>query len=758
MGRLALAGSVLAILACSPADSSRRMVLVTFDSVRTDRLASYGAGASMMPTLDRLATEGMTFTQAWSPAPLTLPALAGMLSGRIPSGIGVVDDEGSMLAGDAPRIAPRLLAGGWATGMFTNAPFLDETSGVHEGFRRVYNPTSGGYTRSRNAPELFGEALDFLTMHRKVPAFVWIHVHDTHYPYLGAGVTGDGAERYDAALLAADEALAGFLDGLEERDLQADTVLVLAADHGEGLGDDGEMTHGLTLAPSTLQIPLVVSGVGIKPGQRTDAPVSLMDVAPTLADLAGLGEALENGPLDGRSLDGLLQGGEADPDRALYAETFVPFMSYHWPPLRQILTSGQARSAEPGRDGVPAAPDLGPQPVHDPGGEDRAAIMAAAGTIAAALANSRLDEAEAGLARWPQAGRSTPMWARMMAALRRSQGRPDDALAVLHQAATTSETCTDLWHTLASLEHELGRPSAASWQKTADLSGLRLRFRLQLAENLLREGRPAEAMTAARAAAAGRPASASLDAALGRIFLAAGQPREAQRLLAEAAVQAPGSAATYRSLAEAALMTGNGSGAMDLLQEALRIDPSERSIQGTIGNIHAAEGRLDEARAAWRLSLPPDLAEPGASLAVAEAFLRRGQFDETAAEVDRVRVKYPDDPQAHYIMGQVALATGNPDGAIEELLSSLSTGGEQATIYFYLARASLMKDDEKSALEYLERVFATDDPTLRRALQAERLLTDRDRYPQVTSAVERYLAGANPSGPAQAPAAGSNAP
>ena len=142
-----------------------RVILITFDSVRADRLSSFGGGTSMMPTLDQLAQEGTTFTSAWSPSPVTLPALAGMLTGRIPSGMGVVDDEGSMLAGDAPRIATRLLYGGWATGMFVNAPFLDETSGIHEGFRRVYNPTSGGYTRARGASELFNEALEFLDLH-----------------------------------------------------------------------------------------------------------------------------------------------------------------------------------------------------------------------------------------------------------------------------------------------------------------------------------------------------------------------------------------------------------------------------------------------------------------------------------------------------------------------------------------------------------------------------------------------------------------
>jgi len=136
--------------------------------------------------------------------------------------------------------------------------------------------------------------------------------------------------------------------------------------------------------------------------------------------------------------------------------------------------------------------------------------------------------------------------------------------------------------------------------------------------------------------------------------------------------------------------------------------------------------------------------EPGATLTIAEQFLHLGLYDEAALEVDNVRVSVPDDPQAYYIMGQVALARSDPEHADEELLAALRTGGEQPAIYYGLAQSSLMKDDEAGALAYLEKVFAANEPALRSALQAQLFLTAGHEFPAVRAAVERYLAGAAP--------------
>jgi len=430
----------------------------------------------------------------------------------------------------------------------------------------------------------------------------------------------------------------------------------------------------------------------------------------------------------------------------------MPFFSYHMPPLRQVRQGGVSQAAVAGENGVPLAPDLGPESFLTLSNKDRDELLAAASHTSALLASRHYDEALASLSRWPAAARDTPMAGRLEAAIQRGRGQPDEATRALLRISTATGPCADLWSALADLQDELGQRSAAAWQHAADAAGMRIDFKLEYARHLLMESRRDEAIVAARAAASGQAASATLDAALGQIFLDCGHPQEAQRLLATAATLAPGSSATYRTLSRAALATDSLEGALTLLEEARRIDPQDRLAAREMGDLHAQAGRFPEARAQWRKSLPDPKSEPGATLTIAEQFLRLGLYDEAASEVDGVRVNAPDNPQAFYIMGQVALAQRDPEHADEELLAALRTGGEQPAIYYGLAQAALMKNDESGALAYLEKVFAANDPVLRSALQAQLLLAQDTRFPAVRSAVEKYLAGAAPpADPVDAP-------
>ncbi len=737
--------AVVCLLACAAPDSDRRIILITVDSLRPDRMAAYGASVSLTPSLDELAAESHVFLRAVTPAPLTLPALAGLMTGKAPSAVGVLDDEGSLLTGPHARLAPDLLTGGWSTGAFVNAPFLDHGSGIMEGFRHAYNPTASRESAGAHSPALFAGAVEFLDRNRKIPAFAWIHVHDTHYPYTGPDVVGAGRERYSAAVAAVDRALGAFLRALDRKGLSENAWIIVTADHGEGLGTDGEATHGVLLNDATLHVPLVIRPPGGGKQRNVEVPVTLLDLYPTVRALAGLEGSDAPGPMDGRSLLPVLQGdgaGGFPDDRPLYTETFMPLFNYHWPALRQVRRGASIEDA-PASGGpwplLPALPEAD-KVVRDE--TQRRRELAIAGEIASALETGRLEEAERLLAEWLGRPHVSPMAARLQATLRRIQGRPDEALTGLGEHASSLGTCADVWSTLAELQQDLGRPSAEAWSRAADAAGPRLRFRLQEAEMLAREGQMEAAVRSARKAVADRPASATVNAALGRVFLRAGSPEDALRMYAAAAVAAPGSSLYHREMAVAASRAGNTEGAIKMLQEAERIDPSDATLQRDLGDVHASSGDLEAARAAYRKALPAGLGEPGASLAVAENLLRVGRLDEAAALVDEVLAGHAGDAQAHYIRGQIELARREPESAREELLAALRTGGERPQVYYGLARAALMASDEEQALAYLDRVFAADDPVLRRALQADNLFSSPDRFPAVRVAVERYLAGA----------------
>jgi arylsulfatase A-like enzyme/cytochrome c-type biogenesis protein CcmH/NrfG len=735
----------LSLVGCGWTDSDQRIVLVTICSLRADRTATYGGRVSMMPRFDELAGDGIVFDAAYTPAPVTYPALAGLMTGRPPSAAEVVDNEGSVIAGEGHRLAARLLAGGWSTGASVNAPFLDERSGILEGFRHAHNPAASVEVSSAQAPVLFADALRFLDHHRKIPAFAWIHVHDSHYPYTGADVFGTGSERYDSVLAEVDRALGIFLDGLDQRDLLHDAWVIVVADHGEALGADGERVHGLFLNDTTLHVPLIVRPPGGISQRRINAPVTLLDLAPTIASLAGLPEPDEPGPLDGRTLLSLLEGAaEATglpPDRPLYAETYMPLFAYRWPPQQRLRAEGEWRALSEDAGFVAPTPDLGAAVVEPMSAEAAREVLAAAGDIAALLETGGFEEASRLADDLARRHPRQPMVALLQATSRQVQGSPDEALAGLEALARMEGASPDLWAALAKLQQDLGRPSAEAWGRAADGAGARLRFRVRHAQALLLEGRASEAVAAAEAAVAARPDSPTLTAALGDVLLQAGKPEDAQRLYAAAAVQSPGSSFYFRRLADALLAVDNPEGALKMLEEAERIDPGDRTVQRAVGDAQVRWGDLESAEKAYRASIPPDLTEPGASLAVAEDFFRVGELEQAAGLAQTVLQEHPDSAEAHYVLGQIELARREPGQAEEQFLSAIRMGGERATVYYGLARSALMQGDEERALAYLDRVFTADEPMLRRALQTDNFLTPPGRFPAVRAAVERYLAG-----------------
>ena len=731
----ALAVAALAtVLACAPADSDRRIVLITVDSLRTDRIGAFGAPVSLTPELDALARQGTVFEQAFTPAPLTLPALAGLLTGRPPSAVGVWDDDGSVLSTRHPRLAPRLLEAGWSTGAFVNAPFLDEESGLLEGFLRVRAPTRHDeITAESDAGDLFADASQFLEAHRRLPTFIWIHVFDTHYPYRGRGVGGSGVARYDAAIGAIDRVLGAFHARLREAGLESGTTFVIAADHGEALGEGGERTHGLFLNDATVRVPLLIRRPGDAAG-RDAGPASLLDVAPTIAALAGLAWPA-GGPLDGVALVGRLDrsaGGETN--RPILIETMVPRFEFLLAARRELrgAATDSARAALealprlPGADGANSDPDL------------LRAVAAGSSEITSALEAGRTDEAVAAATTLFERVPRAPAAAAFRAAALRSAGRGEEALTAIATAAESAPSA-DGWAASARALEDAHRPSATAWGHAADLAPERPRFRLRQAEALLEAGDRAGATAAARAALDTDPAAASLNAALGRVLAAAGDHEGALRSYATAVEQAPGSSLYHRRLAQVAAAMGNPVGAETMLREALRIDATDRTLRRDLGDLLAAQGRLADARQEYRASLPAGTTEPELSLGVAECLSRIGQFEAAAADLDALSAT--GGARAHYVRGQIEIGRNDLARAEEEFLAALRLEGDKASIHYGLARVALLRSDDSAALRHLERVFAADDPLLRRLLRADRLLGAPERSPELRQAVERYFAG-----------------
>lgn len=320
------------------------ILLITLDTTRADRLGCYGYQKALTPVLDRLANEGVLFERAYTPVPLTLPAHATILTGLQPPEHGLHGNGQAALPATIPTLATELKSAGYETGAFVAAFVLDRKFGLTRGFDVYDDDLSGaegdphGHHRYRKAETVLDAARRWIGARNSKPFFCWIHLFDPHFPYL------DHADRfgqqfadrpYDAELAYVDAELGRLFEFLEKQGFRERTLIVVVGDHGESLGEHGELAHSMTVYNATLHVPLIVSRPGEAPGRRVATPVTLADVGPTLLECASRKPLRES---SGRSLLPALRG-EATSERPWYAETDEPWQTARWSPLRAWMTS-----------------------------------------------------------------------------------------------------------------------------------------------------------------------------------------------------------------------------------------------------------------------------------------------------------------------------------------------------------------------------------------------------------------------------------
>jgi arylsulfatase A-like enzyme/Tfp pilus assembly protein PilF len=319
----------------------KNLLLISVDTLRADHTSPYGA-ATETPLLQRLASEGVVFENAYSPVPLTQPAHASLFTGSYPARHGVRDNVGFTLAERAVTLAECFAEAGYQTGAVVAASVLGKRSGLDQGFESYDDAFTaaqlgtGSPVVERVGEEVRDRALAWLDARdASRPFALFVHFYDPHAPYAAPGELGQrfSADPYAGEIAHADRCVAALVERLERENLLDATAVVFLSDHGESLGEHGEKTHGLFLYEAALHVPLVMRlpGADRPQGRRESAPVSLVDVMPTLVDLF---ELRAPPPMDGLSLRPLLEGGELA-ERSLFAETLYPLF-YRWSPSFSI--------------------------------------------------------------------------------------------------------------------------------------------------------------------------------------------------------------------------------------------------------------------------------------------------------------------------------------------------------------------------------------------------------------------------------------
>ncbi|HEX3126021.1 MAG TPA: sulfatase-like hydrolase/transferase [Thermoanaerobaculia bacterium] len=310
------------------------VILVTIDTWRAD---AFGAAT---PLLGRLAKAGRVYVNAHSHNVLTLPSHTNILTGRYPFDHGVRDNSGFTVPAGVPTLATLLKQAGYATGAFVGAYPLDARFGLNRGFDvyddhypRGSNP-SEFVMAARRGDQVVAPALAWWRSQAGKPRFLWVHLYDPHASYDPPEPFKSrfAAKPYLGEVAAADSFLEPLLGPvLEGKEKPA--LVVVTGDHGEALGEHGELTHGLFAYESTLHVPLIVWGAGVHPG-RDERWARHVDIVPTVLERLGL-----NRPegMPGRSL---LAPPPEKPDDS-YFESLSSNLNRGWAPLRGVIRGGR---------------------------------------------------------------------------------------------------------------------------------------------------------------------------------------------------------------------------------------------------------------------------------------------------------------------------------------------------------------------------------------------------------------------------------
>ena len=606
------------------AQHSIPVILISVDTLRADHLSCYVASRAPTPHIDALAKRGTLFSQATSAFPLTLPSHVALFTSTYPFTNGV-EDNGVPLKSTAVTLATTLKAAGYKTGAFVASFVLDRRFGLNQGFDvydgpiDVHNATTPTPAeRKRPGAQVVDAALRWLDGNSSAPFFLFLHLYDLHLPYdlpqdakLRRGEAG-----YTAELAYEDRVLGDFLAGLRRRDLLEKALIVFTSDHGEGLGEHTESTHGYFIYQSTLRVPLIIHW----PSHFTHAmpaqvgePASLLDVAPTILDVLGMPVPRT---MRGHSL--LSAGGE----REIYSESLYAENHFGCAPLRSLRV-GRYKYIEAPK---PELYDL----VNDP--NEARNLYEQQRSKAAELARQLIAvRASAPVAHSIKSASPQPD----TVAVLRSLGYLSGSTKPIHSNSHVDpkDRIADFEQYLHALDLSSGgrlKESDAVLESLSNKLPDVAEIRLSLGLNEQRSGDYAHAARQFKMAIQQAPYDAQPHFELGFCEFRLGQLDDAAQQFKAALAIEPWYTRADEALAEIYIQKKDFPQARGYLNQLLSIDPSSYTANYNLGIFAALEGNWDEAERHIRLALRADPQSAEAHDTLSKILRQKGRTGEPA--------------------------------------------------------------------------------------------------------------------------------
>jgi len=671
--------AALAVLACANgadrgprAPEGRDVLIVTIDTWRHDAAGFSGAGKVVTPALDRLAAAGRVFDFAHAHAVVTLPSHASILTGRFPHEHGIHDNAGYKLDPALPTMASLLNEEGWATAAFVSAFPLDRRFGLAHGFE-TYDDEYDGYAPQAFTPperpgaETVRRALHWWDANRGTPRLMWVHVFTPHYPYDPGPPWDDeyAGTPYYGDVARADHELAPLIDRVLDA-ADRDIVVILTSDHGEGLDEHGEQTHGLFAYETTLKVPLVLYAAGDVPPSRDDRSARHVDILPTVLELTGLT------PPEGLPGRSLVDAWEDEPTS--YFEALSPWINRDWAPLHGTIASRHKAIRLP----------LGE--LYD--------LEADPDEVNNLIEQERRD------------------WGRFLL------GIPDPASAPEARAALDEETIEKL----GALGYVAASPVRRNeYGPDSDPKNL-IRFDQLLSKALgnFRDGHHDVAIALLRRIMHEQPSMGLAYAHLAFFYSDLGRTGEAIEVLQGALSNGASNESIRRKLALALLSEGRPDEGYDVL--IVDTDSDDPETQSALGRVAAHQGRSDDAMARFRRALELDPSFPTASMDMGILLMGQGRFDDARPLLERALEQDAYLAEAWNALGVIESHANRVGAAVSAWRRAIDADPRMVDAFYNLGLMLGRSGDTRGAIEALRRYSELVSGDQRR--EAERMLAE----------------------------------
>ena len=666
-----LAGAVWYAAAAARRERRLNVLLITIDTLRPDHLGSYGYAAAQTPALDALAARGLRFTQATTVAPLTLPAHASLMTGTFPAYHGVRDNGGFYLGDDQVTLAGTLHSRGYRTGGFVSAFVLDGRWGIGQGFDRYFDDFDLAKYRvdigldavQRPGSETVSQAIDWLDQDPTRPFLAWVHLYEPHAPYDAPDPirrrfpqTMFGA--YDAEIATADIQVARLVEHLAVAGRLDRTVVAVLGDHGESLGEHDEEQHAFFVYDATVRIPLIIAGPGM-PARVISDQVRIVDVMPTLLETLGVETPKA---VQGVSLMPLARGQRLN--LVALSETWYPRHHYGWSELTAIRDGRYHFIAAPTRELYDTQTDpsetdnLAPLNASRADAQERALLdfVARISSTRAATAPRPVDpEVEQRLQALGYVGGSISP----RALETRPRGDPKDKVA------------------LYNLLKQAGLDSV--------------------------EGRIDEGIGKVRQALAADPEIVEAYTMLGNMHGKANRPKESLAAYQKALALDPENQAAAFNLALAYKNAGRIGDSEAGFERVLALNPRDVKSTYQLADIWMQRGDFARAETALRQALTGNVERTALLTKLGECEIELKRYDDAERSLLEALKGKPDEPRAHYDLGLIHDARGEPAKAMAEYEAELARNPKTYRAHFNLAKLLVAAGRTAEAVRHFEQ-------------------------------------------------------